>query len=250
MREILISIRPKWCEKICHEIGKDENGKLIYDKQIEVRKSKPREVPFKAFIYMTATKERCNFWEYITAYQNSKGEILDGSQKIIGEFICDKIDDFYCASVPYQKENNLGYGQFIDNGVYQVNGNHEGVVFERNDRYIDSMLKNKDLEEMCLSAQEIFDYIGLGKHLFAWHISDLKIYDKPRELSEFAVADKEAIRQCEYREQSYYAFTDTGYIKNGFYCKKKDDWCFGECKRKALTRPPKSWCYVEVNNEK
>ena len=96
----------------------------------------------------------------------------------------------------------------------------------------------------CLTERELHEYAS-GRYCFAWYISDLKIYDKPKELSEFAVADKEAIRQCKYREQSYCAFTDTGYIKNGFYCKKKDDWCFGGCKRKALTRPPRSWMYVE-----
>ena len=46
MKSVLISIRPKWCEKICHVIGKDEAGKPIYEKRIEVRKTAPKcEVP-------------------------------------------------------------------------------------------------------------------------------------------------------------------------------------------------------------
>ena len=128
-----------------------------------------------------------------------------GRGQVIGEFVCDCIT-----------------GLRADNGIQTYYNGQKGT---------------------CLSDAEIIKYAG-GKKIYYWHISDLKVYDKPRELSEFAVADKEAIQQCEYREQSYYAFTDTGYIKNGFYCKKKDDWCFGECKRKALTRPPQSWCYV------
>ncbi len=56
MKSVLISNRPKWCGKICHEIGKDENGKPIYEKRIEVRKTAPKEVPFKAYIYMTKKK--------------------------------------------------------------------------------------------------------------------------------------------------------------------------------------------------
>lgn len=81
MKAVLISIQPKWCELIA-------SGK----KTIEVRKTRPKiETPFKVYIYMTATKERCRFWEYITAYQNSKGDILNGSQKVIGEFVCDDI---------------------------------------------------------------------------------------------------------------------------------------------------------------
>lgn len=42
MKSVLISIRPQWCEKIA-------SGK----KTIEVRKSAPKEVPFKAYIYET-----------------------------------------------------------------------------------------------------------------------------------------------------------------------------------------------------
>lgn len=204
MKAVLISIQPQWCELIA-------SGK----KTIEVRKSAPKEVPFKAYIYMTATKERCRFWEYITAYQNNKGDILNGSQKVIGEFICDKVDRFYCASVPYRKDYNLGYGSFLDNGVYKVKGWHEGIVCERDDKYIDTMLNNKDLEQMCLTAQEVFDYVGIGKHFYAWHITDLKIYDKPKDLSEFR-------KVC----------------LNG----KCSDCIYEECK---ITRPPQSWCYVE-----
>lgn len=173
MKSVLVSEKPIMCDKIA-------NGK----KTIIVKKKAPKEVPFKCYIYCTFPKKPA-----YTLWLNRGTEnkfLADG--KVIGEFICDKIDDFYCASVPYQRENNLGYGRFIDNGVYKVNGWHEGIVFERNDRYIDTMLNNNVLKEMYLSAQELFDYIGVGKHLYAWHISDLKIYDKPRALSEFGKA--------------------------------------------------------------
>lgn len=246
MKSVLISIRPQWCEKIA-------SG----EKTIEVRKTAPKEVPFKAYIYCTKDKPylyridddnnfeltntlRSKTYEYVKDYNEQNG-------KVIGEFICDKVDDFYCASVPYQKENNLGYGQFIDNGVYQVNGNHEGVVFERNDRYIDSMLKNKDLEKMCLSAQEIFDYIGLGKHLFAWHISDLKIYDNPKELREFYYCCKEMKanepRAGKYISLSCYACRHNA-LKRTEDCSEYNNMLGYICKRN-ITRPPQSWQYVE-----
>lgn len=57
MKSVLISIQPKWCEKICHEIGKAENGKPIYEKAIEVRKGRPSEVPFRGLIYATKPKK-------------------------------------------------------------------------------------------------------------------------------------------------------------------------------------------------
>ena len=56
-KAVLISIRPKWCEKII-------NGQ----KTIEVRKTRPKmDTPFKCYIY------KC------------------GNGKVIGEFLCDEI---------------------------------------------------------------------------------------------------------------------------------------------------------------
>ena len=67
-KAVLISIRPKWCEKIV-------NG----NKTIEVRKTRPKmDTPFKCYIYCTKSDD---------------ANRLRGSQgKIIGEFTCDRID--------------------------------------------------------------------------------------------------------------------------------------------------------------
>lgn len=193
-------------------------------------------MPFKAYIYCCKAKpylykEANPPFELFLDSELYKGNGYDDrlfSGKVIGEFVCDKIDDFYCASVPYQRENNLGYGRFIDNGVYKVNGWHEGIVFERNDRYIDTMLNNNDLKEMCLSAQELFDYIGVGKHLYAWHISDLKIYDEPKELGDFK-------KHCHYKDRNSYCLANE--------CEYYSDWT-GICCN-WVERPPQSWCYVK-----
>lgn len=47
MKKVLISINPKWCEKI-----------VSGEKTIEVRKSSPKKVPFKCYIYCTKEKWR------------------------------------------------------------------------------------------------------------------------------------------------------------------------------------------------
>ena len=181
-------------------------------KTIEVRKTRPKiETPFKCYIY--ETKARSDMPTFV----DEDGHVLyTGRGQVIGEFACDCMTPLYNVCTDDWR--------LLHGGLHEIEKQLVGMA--------------------CLTEGELHEYAS-GRYCFAWHISDLKIYDKPRELGEFAVADKEAIQQCEYREQSYYAFTDTGYIKNGFYCKKKDDWCFGECKRKALTRPPQSWCYVE-----
>ena len=214
MKSVLISIRPKWCDLIA-------SG----EKTIEVRKTRPKiETPFKCYIYCTGVKSM-NLRDYVVAHQATGGAVDDWSGKVIGEFVCDNV--FLLRPYTY------------DGGSADLEQRKLIQTFEG------SSNDNEILSATCLSQDEIFDYIGVGNYGYGWHISDLKIYDKPKELSEFTAADKKAIRQCKNREQSYYAFTDTGYIKNGFYCREKDDWCFGGCKRKALTRPPQSWCYVE-----
>ena len=190
MKAVLLSIRPKWCDLIA-------SG----EKTIEVRKTRPHlETPFKCYIYCTGVKSM-NLRDYVVAHQATGGAVDDWSGKVVGEFVCDNVEV-----------------------LFNTNGNPENYMTE---------ILPSILQKTALSYDEFGAYVGsrAGKNsIYGWHVSDLKVYDKPRELSEFAVADKEAIRQCEYRE---------------FYCKKKDDWCFGECKRKALTRPPQSYMYVE-----
>lgn len=113
MKSVLISTRPKWCEKICHKIGKDENGKPIYEKRIEVRKSAPSEVPFKAYIYATRPKRFYKCGAVSTSDEllwlaNGKVEMGDGFKfwadgdeyqclngRIIGEFICNEVEEFH-----------------------------------------------------------------------------------------------------------------------------------------------------------
>lgn len=143
---------------------------------------------------------------YDTLFGNGKPKKLcvDGG-KVIGEFVCDSMTSLKADNVIQAYYNNT--------------------------------------KETCLTDKEIMQYANNGK-LYYWHISDLVIYDKPRELREFRVIDNESVQKCEHREQTYYAFTDTGYIKNGMYCRAKDDWCT-KCKTKPLKRPPQSWCYVE-----
>ena len=193
MKAVLISIQPKWVEKIANR-----------KKTIEVRKTAPKcEVPFKCYIYMTATKERFYLWEYVTAYENSKGEILDGSQKVIGEFVCDKV--FLLHPYTYDRGSaDLERRKFIQ-------------TFEGSSK------ENEILAATCLTQDEMFDYIGAGNYGYGWHISNLKIYDKPKELSEFRKLCKINLPMCDRCE--YYSTWN------------------GRCEN--ITRVPQGWCYVE-----
>ena len=126
--------------------------------------------------------------------------------KIVAECDCEKAEKISCCCVPYRNYNNLGYEYFIDNGVYKVewkeninlvdkekrynnpeNYKEDGVVFEKSDRYIDTMFKNEELKKMCLSPQQLLDYLKLGDKGYALHLSNLKIFDKPKELNNFYI---------------------------------------------------------------
>ena len=161
------------------------------EKTIEVRKSRPKiETPFKCYIYSTKTGNRL-YYNGQNVFDISKE--LTG--KVVGEFICDKIYGI--------KPHDDGYGanSYIFVGHYGEDGSC--LTFKQLDNY----LKNK---------------IGFG-----WHISDLKIYDKPKELSEFRKPSKE-YHDIRENKKGYLTFLD-GYIEGD-----------------PLTRPPQSWCYVEI----
>ena len=191
-KAVLISIRPKWCELIA-------NG----TKTVEVRKSRPKlHTPFKCYIYCTQDK-------HLAFMQNQTGTNLVacmdattgisvggaiGNGKVIGEFTCDRIDEYDDDTIfSFRHED---YARWNDFG----------------------------LDRACMHPEDFQNYAD-GKWLYGWHISGLKIYDKPRELREF----KKINRDCFY--------ADLGLAKRD--CPDcKNSGCF-------LERPPQSWCYAE-----
>lgn len=169
-------------------------------KTVEVRKTRPKlETPFKVYIYMTegfaSYPVRINGYPYM-CHNN-------GGKEVIGEFVCDQIYkiDAYCD---------------------QTGGNDYDAGF---------MWTGDDA---CLSYFELDGYLQ-GKEGYGWHISDLVIYDKPKELSEFFVYCGDNPK-CDGCEAHYYSNTECG---KEDYCCSVIDGC------KPIKRPPQSWCYVE-----
>lgn len=81
-KAVMLSIRPKWCEKIV-------NG----EKTIEVRKTCPKlQTPFKCYIYCTMDHPyisvSCGKLDNLNYRTNTVGRC---NGKIIGEFTCDRI---------------------------------------------------------------------------------------------------------------------------------------------------------------
>ena len=196
MKSVLISTRPKLVEKICHKIGEDETGKAIYEKRIEVRKTAPKEVPFKAYIYCTKEKKQDDIiWAGIF------GDRGKWNGRVIGEFICDRIEMVNAKCSDYGID--LFYHDCLTNGC----------LTERETEKYFNIPEDRDLRAMK----------GNG---YVWHISDLKIYGSPKELSEFS-------RPCSYSGLCF-SCKRTSFKKDGnLLCNTK------------ITRPPQSWCYVE-----
>lgn len=186
-KSVMISMKPKQCWF----------ATIIGEKEIQVYKTKPKfETPFKCYIYCTEASKRYQFtiggkklnsdklyyhpvegMRYAELSDNKdKGSLLNG--KVIGEFICDRITKY-----PYEPYNDgehyMPFGEF---------------------------------EKTGLNGFQIYDYLGTQDG-YGWHISDLIIYDEPKELHEFHAP-----------------------------CGSKYDGT--DCHR-VITRPPQPWCYVE-----
>ena len=167
MKSVLLSIQPKWCELIA-------SGK----KMIEVRKTRPKiETPFKCYIYCTLPPRDELF---------SHGSIREYANELIrlqnGRIVYDYGMRLVCEEGEYSRDNFLCrkiIGEFVCDDI---------------EMFAVGILRCDDLENLaCLSYSEMIDYFYKPEELdgntlkfgYAWHISDLKIYDKPKELGEF-----------------------------------------------------------------
>ena len=120
------------------------------------------------------------------SYEVSNGIFcnISGGRLVVGEFVCDKI--IVCGS---------GCLKMLE-GVFDESG---------------------------LNISQIETYLD-GKDGHFWHISNLKIYDVPKQLSKFKGLCKIEVG-C--GECPYYNYTKM------------------KCDGRTIKRPPQSWCYVE-----
>lgn len=192
MKAVLLSIRPNWCEKIF-------NG----EKTIEVRRTRPKlEPPFTVYVYQTKIKFKVKNWQenFQSIVFTPNGGVEEGNGKVIGSFVCDRVFELEISG--------------DDCGNYWHEWDDEG-----------------DIQDMCLSYEELETYLGKSVG-YGWHISDLKIYDKPRDITEFAIYGRCAQECSEYDICMKYDSEETRVE------------CLDFAKA-PLKRAPQSWCYVE-----
>ena len=188
-KAVMLSIRPKWCEKIV-------NG----NKTIEVRKTRPKmNTPFKCYIYCTIGGQDLNIpisqerlmRDYLESGSMKSLNCPLGNGKVIGEFTCDRID--WITHIGYTGIPNLVETRICDAATMRTSP--VGGL----------------LNAACLTPKMLNDYLAWGDG-YGWHISDLRIYDEARELSEFT-----GLRNTRFGAAPY-----------------------------DIKRAPQSWCYVEA----
>lgn len=161
-------------------------------KTVEVRKTKPKEaVPFRVLLYCT-----------------KGGGVLYRSKY-----------DWTIRLTKDNRETSLSHHDIL-------NGK---VVAEFVCDFVTEHNANNQIQAYYNGTAETVLY-AKGKRIYYWHISDLKIYDNPKELSEFR---KPCIYnlECSGCEFAYWTHD------NGF------EGCMLE---EGLKKSPQSWCYVEV----
>ena len=126
---------------------------------------------------------------------------------------CTKSETVYLPKDIFGNEplNGKVIGEFVCDEIFPI---WEGYIGNRGDA--------------CLTFDEIEDYLQ-GSMGYGWHISDLVIYDKPRELGEFKRVCDGNCQSCQYAIWQTNGWAYEPYIV--------------DCK--PITKPPQSWCYVE-----
>lgn len=146
-------------------------------KTIEVRKTRPKlETTFKCYIYCT---------------KNAKMQFWTGPRYSY-------VDD-HSHNAFDRCGNGKVIGEFLCDQIININGA--------------GRIPSDAARPTCLEPAELHQYLGAANG-FGWHISNLKIYDTPRELREFYAVPNEVEVAL-------------------------------KVKPKPITRPPQSWRYVE-----
>lgn len=163
------------------------------EKTIEVRKSRPNiSPPFEVFVYQTKIRFKVRDWQ-------------ENFQSII-----------FTPNGGAEDGNGKVIGSFVCSKILDLPCETTQPCW----------LKEKTL----LTDRQYIEYLG-HKDGFGWHITELKIYDKPKELGEF-------VKPCDWNY-------DCCTCKRAVYdLTKAEAKLFYGCDRE-ITRPPQSWQYVE-----
>ena len=208
MLDILMSVHQEWIVKM-----------FSGEKTDELRKTWPKNIPtpFRVRLYCTQGRgpqmllldgkgdvcERCRGQEERairsgrrrrSGPSESEGTVMRKRQQEGAT-----IGDWQNVLCGWQIGNGFVVGEFICPGrtIVKYPSDEEGFWWPR---------MAEISRTTCLSVEEICSYIGMGGTGSAWHVRDLKIYDKPMELDRFfmpAEHDGEWLCRVERAPQSW-----------------------------------------------
>lgn len=210
---ILASTQSIWLEKIL-------NGK----KNREMRRTKPQcELPIDVYLYCAKAKSRSeqlvrcldDVWRVIGC---ADGWVFDKDPnsfngKVVGKFTLKTIE-------------SVGFD-------WQTFMETEGEIRKFN-------FTDEQLTKLCMSVDEANKYAlqNTKKDVQLWHIDDLVIFDKPKELCDFHPYFPKLERWCH---------EDSDCDGCPFFVSELAVFTDEDCKGlKGLTKAPQSWQYVEV----
>lgn len=209
MKAVMLSLRPQWCEKI-----------FDGEKTIEVRKTAPKlETPFTVYVYQTKIKFKVKNWQenFQSIVFTPNGGVEEGSGKVIGSFVCDRIDEFDSEWSEY---------------AYACAPTDIPCAMPMSEENAIKICKEKG----CMTLEDIIDYFGDEEwRAYFWHITEPKLFDKPRDITEFAIYGRCAEDCDEYDICA--RDSEDGRMSCKYF------------KRTFLKRPTQSYCFVETDEK-
>lgn len=211
--KFMFSVRPQHLANIYTQVGV-EGGEPIFKKNVELRRTRPKQdPPFEGLLYCTKVS---GFTKCGSVYAPNDGLYKYAGKPELFGFGVDASFRAWGDGIKVEKLNGKVVGSFVCDRIFELESKEFGIYHLLRDE--------KDVGGLrldpCLTVGEMGEY-GRGKNLFALHITHLKMFDVPRELSDYAI---DGCARCR--------------DKDTYHCKF---YCLGQ---RRLTRPPQSWCRV------
>ena len=160
-KAVLISVQPKWCGKIFSGF-----------KNLEFRKRKPYfPPPFKCYVYCTSGKDTLT--DIIRDGQELYGEVYHGKTVFIN----------YDRDTPYE----LWHKKKTVIGEMTIDRIEAATWDAEQQKAFYGGKQEQGLLSGGLLVKDFLKYQGDGT-VYGWHIADYKLYDKPKEVSDFRLA--------------------------------------------------------------
>ena len=157
MREICLSLRPYWMAEIANGI-----------KSLEIRKTKPQELPCVAWLYCSKAKP------YLVRNAGMYGE----------RFFCYNYKSDFLDDVGRESNGKI-IGKCVIRKAYDLVTDPRGYVAIKEN---EQTLVDQEcwIHKTSLTNQDLLAYLVHG-YGYAWEISDLEIFDEPMSLSDLGL---------------------------------------------------------------